>query len=181
MTVRCRVGPGGGRGRFVSALLGCGRCGWSSGSTLSEAGACNGRSRFTGMRTSPASPFGVGRRLRGEPGELHHRGGTADGCPAGGRFFATPHLWKPATVRSHRPVVRALIDDDLGRRRLVTLTAGDVQAAIRRWQKARLSVPTRGSCSPPSRHSSWSAWPLTRLPAEVSWAVSASVTLMAAS
>lgn len=97
------------------------------------------------------------------------------------RFFATPHLWKPATVRSHRPVVRALIDDDLGRRRLVTLTAGDVQAAIRRWQKARLSVPTRGSCSPPSRHSSWSAWPLTRLPAEVSWGVSASVTLMAAS
>ena len=58
------------------------------------------------------------------------------------RFFAAPHLWKPATVRSHRPVVRALIDDDLGRRRLVTLTAGDVQAAIRRWQKAGLSVPT---------------------------------------
>lgn len=59
-----------------------------------------------------------------------------------GRFFDAPHLWKPATVVSHRPVVRALMADPLGRRRSVVLTAGDVRAAICRWQAAGLSVPT---------------------------------------
>ena len=58
------------------------------------------------------------------------------------QFFEAPHLWKPATVVSHRPVVHALIADALGRRRLVTLTAGDVRAAICRWQADGLSVPT---------------------------------------
>lgn len=61
------------------------------------------------------------------------------------RFFDAPHLWKPATVVSHRPVVRALIADPIGRRRLVTLTAGDVRAAICRWQADSLSVPTVSS------------------------------------
>lgn len=58
------------------------------------------------------------------------------------RFFAAPHLWKPATIVSHRPVVRSLIADPLARRRLVTLTPGDVRAAICRWQADGLSVPT---------------------------------------
>lgn len=58
------------------------------------------------------------------------------------RFFAAQHLWKPATVVSHRPVVHALVADPLAHRRLVVLTAGDVRAAISRWQAAGLSVPT---------------------------------------
>jgi integrase len=58
------------------------------------------------------------------------------------RFFVAPHLWKPATVVSHRPVVQALVADPLARRRLVVLTVGDVRAAIARWQAAGLSVPT---------------------------------------
>src|SRR5437773_4571696 len=58
------------------------------------------------------------------------------------RFFDAPHLWRPATVVSHRPVVRALMADRLGRRRLVVLTPGDVRAAISRWQTAGMSVPT---------------------------------------
>jgi len=58
------------------------------------------------------------------------------------RYFEAPHLWKPATVVSHRPVVRALIEDDLGRRRLVALTPAEVRAAIVRWQTANLSVAT---------------------------------------
>jgi len=61
------------------------------------------------------------------------------------RFIDAPHLWKPATVVSHRPVVRALIGDPIGRRRLVTMTAGDVRAAIGRWQADGLSVPTVSS------------------------------------
>lgn len=58
------------------------------------------------------------------------------------RFFDAPHLWKPATVVSHRPVVKALMGDALGRRRLVTLTPSDVRAAICRWQADGASVPT---------------------------------------
>lgn len=58
------------------------------------------------------------------------------------RFFGAPHLWKPATVVSHRPVVRALIADPLGRKRLVTLSDGDVRGAICRWQATGLSVAT---------------------------------------
>ena len=58
------------------------------------------------------------------------------------RFFDAPHLWKPATVVSHRPVVKALMGDALGRRRLVTLTPGDVRAAICRWQADGVPVPT---------------------------------------
>ena len=46
------------------------------------------------------------------------------------RFFAAPHLWKPATVASHQHVIRALVDDSPGRRRLVALVPGDVRAAI---------------------------------------------------
>jgi integrase len=61
------------------------------------------------------------------------------------RFFEAPHLWKPATVVSHRPVVRALVGDALGRRRLVTLTPGDVRAAICRWQADGVTVPTVSS------------------------------------
>ena len=58
------------------------------------------------------------------------------------RFFAAPQLWAPATVASHRWVVRGLLDDGLARRRLVTLTAGDVRATIARWQEAGVSVAT---------------------------------------
>jgi hypothetical protein len=61
------------------------------------------------------------------------------------RFFAAPHLWKPATVASHRHVVRALVEDSLGRRRLVALTPGDVRAAICRWEAAGQSVSTVSS------------------------------------
>lgn len=43
------------------------------------------------------------------------------------RFFEAPHLWKPATVVSHRPVMGALIADPLARRRLIALIAGDVR------------------------------------------------------
>lgn len=43
------------------------------------------------------------------------------------RFFEAPHLWKPATVVSHRPVVGALIADPFARRRLIALIAGDVR------------------------------------------------------
>jgi len=67
-------------------------------------------------------------------------------------FFDAPHLWKPATVGSHRPVVRSLIDDPLGRRPLITLTPGEVRAAILRWQEARARCPRcqgGGSCSAP--------------------------------
>ena len=58
------------------------------------------------------------------------------------RFFAAPHLWKPATVSSHSHVIRSLVGDSLARRRLVALTPGDVRAAICRWQAAGLSVST---------------------------------------
>lgn len=58
------------------------------------------------------------------------------------RFFAAPQLWAPATVASHRWVVRGLRDDAIARRRLVTLTAGDVRAVVARWQEAGVSVPT---------------------------------------
>lgn len=61
------------------------------------------------------------------------------------RFFEAPHLWKPATVVSHRPVIRALMADPLSRRRLVVLTVGEVRAAVARWQAAGLSVPTVSS------------------------------------
>ena len=58
------------------------------------------------------------------------------------RFFAAPHLWKPATVASHSHVIRSLVGDSLARRRLVALTPGDVRAAICRWQSAGFSVST---------------------------------------
>ena len=58
------------------------------------------------------------------------------------RFFEAPHLWKPATVDSHRPVVQALIADPLGHHRLAVLTAADVRSAICRWQANGVSVPT---------------------------------------
>jgi integrase len=61
------------------------------------------------------------------------------------RFFEAPHLWKPATVVSHRPVVQALIGDPIGRRRLVALTPGDVRATICRWQAGGVPVPTVSS------------------------------------
>jgi integrase len=61
------------------------------------------------------------------------------------RFFEAPHLWKPATVGSHRPVVQALIRDPIGRRRLVTFSPGDARAAILRWQADGLSVATVSS------------------------------------
>jgi integrase len=61
------------------------------------------------------------------------------------RFLAAPHLWKPATVASHTHVVRSLVEDHVGRRRLVALTRGDVRAAICRWQSAGLSVSTVSS------------------------------------
>ena len=50
------------------------------------------------------------------------------------RFFEAPHLWEPATVRSHCSVVQALLADPVAHRRLVVLTLGDVHAAICRWQ-----------------------------------------------
>ena len=58
------------------------------------------------------------------------------------RFRRAPHLWKPATVISHASVLKALVADPIGRRRLINLTAGDVRAAISRWQAEGLSVPT---------------------------------------
>ena len=39
-------------------------------------------------------------------------------------------------------MVRGLIDDAIARRRLVTLTAGDVRAAVARWQESGVSLPT---------------------------------------
>jgi hypothetical protein len=59
------------------------------------------------------------------------------------RFFAAP--WKPATVALHKRVIRALVEDSLGRRRLVALVPGDVRAAIWRWQSAGQSVSTVSS------------------------------------
>lgn len=58
------------------------------------------------------------------------------------RFFEAPHLWKPATVVSHRPVIHALLADPLAQRRLAVFTPGDVRAAICRWQVSGVSVPT---------------------------------------
>ena len=78
------------------------------------------------------------------------------------RFFAAPHLWKPATVSSHSHVIRSLVGDSLARRRLVALTPGDVRAAICRWQSAGLSVSTVSS-----------RWLVLR--SALSWAVSEGV------
>ena len=78
------------------------------------------------------------------------------------RFFAAPHLWKPATVASHKHVIRALVEDSLGRRRLVSLTPSDVRAAICRWQSAGQSVSTVSS-----------RWLVLR--SALSWAVSEGV------
>lgn len=51
------------------------------------------------------------------------------------RFLEAPHLWKPATVVSHRPVIHALLADPLSQRRLaVPDPAGDVRATICRWR-----------------------------------------------
>jgi integrase len=58
------------------------------------------------------------------------------------RFIVAPHLWKPATFASHRHVVGGLIADSLGRRPLLTLSAGTVRSAILRWQTCGLSVAT---------------------------------------
>jgi hypothetical protein len=58
------------------------------------------------------------------------------------RWLAAPHLWKRATAVSHTSVARTLLDDPLGRRRLVLLTQSDVIAAICRWQTSGVSVPT---------------------------------------
>jgi integrase len=58
------------------------------------------------------------------------------------RYRLAPHLWKPATMISHASVLQALVTDPIGRRRLINLTAGDVRAAISRWQAEGLSVPT---------------------------------------
>ena len=58
------------------------------------------------------------------------------------RYGRAPHLWKPATVISHASVLKALVADPIGRRRLINLTAGDARAAISRWQAEGLSVPT---------------------------------------
>ena len=79
------------------------------------------------------------------------------------RFFAAPHLWKPATVASHQsrhssPRRRFTC----GRRRLVALTPGDVRAAICRWQSAGQSVSTVSS-----------RWLVLR--SALSWAVSEGV------
>lgn len=51
-------------------------------------------------------------------------------------------MWKRATVFSHAHVVRTLVADRLGHRRLVLLTLSDVTAAICRWQTEGVSVPT---------------------------------------
>jgi integrase len=78
------------------------------------------------------------------------------------RYLATPHLWKPATVASHTHFIRSLSEDPLGRRRLVALTAGDVLAAICRWQSAGPSISTVSS-----------RWLVLR--SALSWAVSEGV------
>jgi integrase len=78
------------------------------------------------------------------------------------RFFAAPHLWKPATVSSHKHVIQALVADSLGRRRLVALVPGDVRAAICRWQSTGQSVSTVSS-----------RWLVLR--SALSWAVSEGV------
>jgi hypothetical protein len=58
------------------------------------------------------------------------------------KFCDAPHLWKPATYTSHRSVVQQLIADPLAKERLVTLTPGEVLAAIGRWQAVGASIPT---------------------------------------
>jgi hypothetical protein len=71
------------------------------------------------------------------------------------RYRRAPHLWKPATMISHASVLKALVADPIGRRRLINLTAGDVRAAISRWQAEDLSVATVSgrwwSCTPRCR------------------------------
>ena len=57
-------------------------------------------------------------------------------------WFDAPHDWRQATVVSHRPVVLALVADQLARHRLAGLALSDVQSAIRRWQADGISVPT---------------------------------------
>jgi hypothetical protein len=115
-----------------------------------------------GQRGSRAATAGVGRRLRHQPHRLCVGGVSFDPWELLERFFSAPHLWNPATVASHKHVVRALVEDSLGRRRLVSLTPSDVRAAICRWQSAGQSVSTVSS-----------RWLVLR--SALSWAVSESV------
>jgi integrase len=59
------------------------------------------------------------------------------------RFIAAPHLWKPATLVSHRSVARFLgADDVLAGLRLVFLTPSAVVEALRRWKREGATDPT---------------------------------------
>ena len=46
------------------------------------------------------------------------------------RFVEVPHVWKPATVVSHLPVVHALLADPVAHRRLAVFTPGHVRTPI---------------------------------------------------
>ena len=59
------------------------------------------------------------------------------------RFVDAPHLWKPATVNSHRSVTRFLVSDKvLADVALTALTPSVAVAAIRRWKHDGASDPT---------------------------------------
>ena len=59
------------------------------------------------------------------------------------RYVDAPHLWKPATVNSHRSVTKFLIaDKELADVQLIALTPSVAVAAIRRWQHQGATDPT---------------------------------------
>lgn len=59
------------------------------------------------------------------------------------RYIDAPHMWKPATVNSHRSVTRFLVaDKQLADVQLTALTPSVAVAAIRRWQREGASDPT---------------------------------------
>ena len=57
--------------------------------------------------------------------------------------FDVPHLWKPATVNSHRLVTKFLVSDMvLADERVTALSPSIVVGAIRRWKRDGASDPT---------------------------------------
>jgi integrase len=56
-------------------------------------------------------------------------------------YLGSAHLWKPATLASHRHVVSTLAEDPLCRCRLQSLTPAVMRTAICRWHDEGVSVP----------------------------------------
>ena len=56
-------------------------------------------------------------------------------------YLGSAHLWKPATLSSHRHVVSTLAEDPLCRCRLQSLTPAVMRTAICRWHDEGVSVP----------------------------------------